>query len=88
MDLTVLETLYPLLAERVDLRLLMGLVGPGSSPDVLESLGLACKTGPVSLASALLLDWGGAGGCWAPALPPALPCSVTLCASWGVGFVV
>lgn len=39
----------------------MGLVGSGSSPDLLESLGLACKTGPVSLASALLLDWGGVG---------------------------
>lgn len=40
----------------------MALVGPGSSPDLLESLGLACKTGPVSLASALLLDWRGVWG--------------------------
>lgn len=47
MDSTFQETLYPLPAELVELRLLVALVGPESSPDLLESLGLASKTGPV-----------------------------------------
>lgn len=69
----------------------MGLVGPGSSPDLLESLGLACKTGPVSLASALLLDWEGAGGGGGLLGSCTAHSSVLLChscASWDVGFVV
>lgn len=60
----------------------MGLVGPGSSADLLESIGLACKTGPVSLASTLLLDWRGAwGAAWLLHCPQLCPALSLLCAA-------